>query len=281
MEGAKSLQPANLEASKKIARHQNVEKNRHQAAILDAQKRCKPREKNYCELVWSGVPYRQALSEAYGVHWLDKTDAQIQSRHNELMKGAAGELFGLLASPLNELNLAQYSLDRAERMQMLTHCAGLALKLATEQENANALNNAIRAINELNKMDGQHSAQQIDVKTVSINASVSADLSAEQATDLYLQAMKGARLDEVIEVEATETTYQPIDYSKPGSKPGSDVDNFEDDEVSGVRLNHAGCEDVSPFDEPTEEQVKEAENVMAVDKLSTTPDIKKAIRPKR
>lgn len=181
---------------------------------------CSDKEKELAYLVYSGVERKHAIAQIYGEQWLNKPKYKVDQKYMQLMNGPAGVLFGLLSHPMNEAKLAPYTLSRIEKLSFLSNIAALAYKHAefktddgTEIINSQAVNQAIRAISELNKMQGDHSAQQIEVQKTILSASLTAELSTEQATDLYRQVMQGGRIDDITTIEqAIEAEYEPIDY---------------------------------------------------------------------
>lgn len=173
---------------------------------------CKPKEARFALSLASGLDEKGAYLQVFGQKWARK-DYIINKRVNKLMQGAAGRYYGLLMHPLNLQIIAPYALDRAERLQLLSMGAVLAYKSARNDPDVKALNPMVRCVNELNRMTGEHAAEQLEVKSTIMAACINTELSEAEATELYKQVVKGARitLDEPSDAPALDVQgYEPI-----------------------------------------------------------------------
>ncbi len=158
-----------------------------------ARQDCKPNEAKFALSLASGLDEKGAYLQVFGQKWRDK-DYIINKNVNKLMQGAAGRYYGLLMHPLNMQIIAPYALDRAERLQLLSMGAVLAYKSAQNDPDVKALNPMVRCVNELNRMTGEHVPEQLEVKSTIMAACINADLTETEATEMYKQVVKGARI---------------------------------------------------------------------------------------
>ena len=177
-----------------------------------ARRECKPKEQQFALSLASGLDEKGAFLQVFGQKYANKP-YMIHKKTKELLRGPAGAYFGLLSHPLNEQIIAPYALKRQERLQLLSMGAVLAYKSAKTDPDVKGLNPMVRCLNELNRMTGEHAPEQLDIKSSIMAACINTEISETEATELYKQVMKGARivLDSPNADEATQTIeYTPI-----------------------------------------------------------------------
>ena len=180
---------------------------------LDTARRdCKVKEARFALSLASGLDEKGAYLQVFGQKWANN-EYIINKNTNKLMQGAAGRYYGLLMHPLNMQIIAPYALDRAERLQLLSMGAVLAYKSASNDPDVKALNPMVRCVNELNRMTGEHVPEQLEVKSTIMAACINAELTEAEATEMYKQVVKGARITvderaDALDVDAVE--YEPI-----------------------------------------------------------------------
>ena len=118
-------------------------------------------QREFCRRVAKGMSGRQAYAEAYG--WDMKSAAAAASR---LLKR------DYIQAELNRLTAAARELsrqrdvqaigDKAERMEMLW-------RMARDSEEAGNVNEAVKCVAELNRMDGAYEPEQVQVQAVSLS----------------------------------------------------------------------------------------------------------------
>jgi len=181
--------------------------------LEQARKACNKKQREFALSMASGLSEEGAFYEVYGEKHR-KNRSNVRNRCKNLLGGPAGRYFGLLMSPMNERILAPYALKREERLNLLSMGAVLAYNLASAQEDIKAINPMVRCVNELNRMTGEHAPDQLEIKGRVLHAAINSDMSSEQATELYKQALRGARLElgyEEKEPESIECVeYEPI-----------------------------------------------------------------------
>lgn len=177
-----------------------------------ARRECRPKERDFALSLASGLSQSAAYCAVYGEKHR-KNEAYIKQRVAKLLSGPAGRYFGLLCSPMNDQIIAPYMLDRAERLRLLSMGAVLAFKQSESGDDASAINPMVRCINEINKMTGEHAAQEVEVKQSVLAAVFTSALDDTQATDIYRKVLQGARIKtESIEHKTVDElpNYQPL-----------------------------------------------------------------------
>lgn len=183
------------------------------ADLEQARKACNKKQREFALSMASGLTQEGAFCEVYGQKHR-KNRSNIKQRCAAMMNGPAGKYYGLLISPMHDRVIAEYALKREERLNLLSMGAVLAFNLAKDQEDVKAINPMVRCVNELNRMTGEHAPDQVEVKGHVLHAAINSTMSNEQATELYKQAIKGARLKLEAEEKDTQTiegvAYEPI-----------------------------------------------------------------------
>ena len=215
--------------------------------LTEAKKACNKKQLGYAMHLAAGQSKQDSLARSYGPHWLKRNSYAIERRHEELMQTPSGRYYALLTHPISQQVIAPYALARQEKLQLLSMAAVKAYQHSsmdiTSKEgdkvtvlNEKALNTMIRAVSELNKMQGDHAAEQLEVKGTILAATISQGMEPEQATDLYKQVMKGARIKYTEEEKQAleHTEYQPIGavYNQEAEVVDVDVDDTTEPQVA-------------------------------------------------
>lgn len=182
-----------------------------------ARRACKPKEAAFALSLVSGLDRVAAFCQVFGQKYReDKRKYYVNKKIQQLMTGAAGKYFGLLSHPMNEQVIAPYALQREERIRLLSMGAVLAYQRAKEDPDAKQLNPMVRCINELNKMTGEHAAEQVEIKSTIMAACINTTISETEATELYKQVLQGTRIESIEheESQAKSIVYEPINAKK-------------------------------------------------------------------
>lgn len=192
-------------------------------AELDlARRACNKRESEFALSLSSGLDQIGAFCQVYGQKYREsKRRYYAAKRIAKLMEGPAGKYYGLLMHPLNQQVIAPYALKRAERLSLLSMGAVMAYQNAQAEGKATDLNPMIRCINELNKMTGEHAAEQVEVHNTIMAACINTTINEQEATDIYRQVIQGTRIKGLEKQDnPLETiTYEPLTQKAKKNDP--------------------------------------------------------------
>ena len=177
--------------------------------LEEARNKCTPVEQSFALNMAAGMSIEAAYCDATGQNISDKARGTMRRGGETMLKGNAGAYLGLLLAPMHEELRQTYTIQRKERMALLSEASIKCMMEFDKSKNTAHLGRMAKLVNELNKMDGQHAAQELNVKGVILNASIQAEMSPSQATDLYKRMMGGAKLEGVEHTEAQQISGVP------------------------------------------------------------------------
>lgn len=190
--------------------------------LNEARKVCNKREIEFAQNYASGLPKHEAYRQAYNAsnRKVRLSNWQVAKRCNELLAGPVGHYYHLLMHPYHEGILNNVMLERGERLRMLSQAACTMFKKAQQEQDKGATSTMIKCLHELNKMTGEHAAQELEVQATILSASINTTMTDAQATELYLKNMRGARLPATVEREVVEQKeYEPLKLPQPAPLP--------------------------------------------------------------
>jgi hypothetical protein len=182
----------------------------------NARRVCNDKERMFAISLAAGMSKIQAHAEAYG-YPDNRTRKQIERRCYDLLAGPAGKYYGLLIAPFHDEIRQNYTLKRLDRMALLSEGAVKCMMQFDVSKDTADLGRMAKLLNELNKMDGQHAAQELNVKGVILGATLNTEISDTQASDLYRRMMQGAELKDIEHTTDIEAGTQLLPVNTPVS----------------------------------------------------------------
>ena len=118
-------------------------------------------QREFCRRVAKGMSGRQAYAEAYGCDMKSAAAAASRLLKRDYIQAELNRLTAA-ARELSRQRDVQAIGDKAERMEMLW-------RMARDSEEAGNVNEAVKCVAELNKMDGAYEPEQVQVQAVSLS----------------------------------------------------------------------------------------------------------------
>ena len=118
-------------------------------------------QREFCRRVAKGMSGRQAYAEAYGCDMKSAAAAASRLLKRDYIQAELNRLTAA-ARELSRQRDVQAIGDKAERMEMLW-------RMARDSEEAGNVNEAVKCVAELNRMDGAYEPEQVQVQAVSLS----------------------------------------------------------------------------------------------------------------